>query len=329
MKAASAASDTHTEMTPPKRPRRSRPLHYDPTFGDQPLARALQDLRIGRWQGLRDLLRTTGHDWDRRTHRIRLLAETAAGSRTVESWQIAEPHDPNALVLRADTEVMRLFYARAQEHPDAYDRKRLHNAADICFQASETFPADPMPWISLLTLARLYSGGHPHTWMWWEELLKRDRYSREGHHQVLRHLSARWHGSHGRMYDFAREVAATAPLGSPLAVLAQAARADHYREVIRTEGRAAVGLSFHWSHEALGQDLSNTLDRWIAHRGPIEYAQDVADLNLLVHALVFAGRTEEAAFVFTHLGNRPTLTPWSYSGDPQALFTRWRDELVP
>lgn len=318
-------------MTPrkPRRPRHSRTLSYDPTFGDLPLARALQDLRIGRWQGARDLLRATGHDWDRRTHRVRRLAETAAGSRTVESWQIAEPHNPDAFVLRSDTEVMRLFYARAAEHPDAFDHERLHHTVQACIRASSRFPADPMPWISLVTLARLAPGGHPHTWYWWEELLSRDRYSREGHHQVLRHLSAHWHGSHGRMYDFARDVATAAPLGSPLAVLTQAARAEHYREVIRTEGKEAVGLSFHWTHDALAHDLDTTLNRWIAHRGPIKYAQDVADLNLLAHALVFAGRTQDAAVVFRHLGDRPTVVPWAYCGDSQALFIRWRNELLP
>ncbi|MCX4825853.1 hypothetical protein OG883_39775 [Streptomyces sp. NBC_01142] len=325
-------------MTPPRpeRSRRSRTLRYDPAYGDRPLAQAVQDLLIGRWQGPRDLLHATGNDWDRRTHRIRLLAETAAGCRTVESWQIAEPHNADALVLRADTEVMRLFFQLAQEQQhtspppaqDVFDRTRLHHAADFCFQASYAFPADPMPWISLLTLARLYGAGHPHTWHWWHELRTRDRRSREGHHQVLRHLSARWHGSHGSMYDFARDTAAASPLGSPLAVLTQATRAEHYRELIRTEGKSSIGLSFHWTHDALNPDLDTTLERWIAHRGPIEYAQDVADLNLLAHALVYANRHHDAALVFQHLGNRPTITPWSYSGDPQALFTRWHNELL-
>ncbi|MDX3531134.1 hypothetical protein P1P75_33195 [Streptomyces sp. ID05-39B] len=323
-------------MTPPnpKRSRRLQTLRYDPTFGDRPLAQTLQDLLIGRWQGPRDLLKATGTDWDRRTHRIRILAETAATCRISETWQIAEPHNADALALRADTEVMRLFFALSQEDPralpptaqDVFDRRRLHHAADFCFQASTAFPADPMPWISLLTLARLYGGGHPHTWHWWHELRARDPYSREGHHQLLRHLSARWHGSHGLMYNFARDTAAWAPLGSPLPVLAQAARAEHYRQLIRTQGRTSLGLSYHWTHDALTPDLNITLERWIAHR-TIERAQDVPDLNLLAHALIHANRTHDAAFVFRMLGNRPTTTPWSYTGDPQNQFIQWHNQL--
>ncbi|WP_053689332.1 hypothetical protein [Streptomyces sp. WM6372] len=319
-----------------KRFRRTRSPGFDPTYGDRPLAAALEDLRLGRWQGPRELLRGTRHDWDRRTHRIRLLAQTAAGSRTVESWQIAEPHDTDALALRADTDVMRLFCALAQAPPqtqrppdrDAFDRNRLHHAARSCFRAADACPADPMPWISLLTLSRLYGGGHPDTGLWWAELRARDRNSREGHHQMLRHVSARWHGSHGRMYDFARDVAVAAPPGSPLAVLTQAARVEHYRELIRTEGRASLGLSFHWTHEAVAPDLDATLARWIAHRAPVEYAQDVADLNLLAHGLVFAGRINDATSVFHHLGDRPTAVPWSYCGDPRALFTQSRKQAL-
>ena len=319
------------------RRRTTTAVRFDPTFGDAALATARQDLVVGRWQGARDLLRDTGRDWDRRTHRIRLLADAAAGIRTVETWQSAEPDNPDALVLRAETEVMRIFSAvaeanRTQGAPpaseDSLDRSHLDRAARICLQASERNPADPLPWVSLMTLARLYGQGHPHVWHWWRELQARDPYSREGHHQVLRHLSARWHGSHGEMYNFARDSAAFAPHGSPLAALTQAARAEHYRQRVDTEGTAAVGLTYHWNHEVAVQALHSTMRQWIAHRSGIEYAQDAADLNMLAHGLVYAGLTAEATEVFRQLGDRPTRVPWSYTGNPESLFDHWRAQLA-
>src|SRR5579884_2622760 len=125
------------------RRRRTPASPYDPTFGDRALAEARQDLVVGRWQGARDLLRETGRDWDRRTHRIRLLADVAAGNRTVESWQAAEPDNQDGLALRADTEVMRAFAAAAEAEaadPDAapdrtqdrLPRRHLDRAARIC-----------------------------------------------------------------------------------------------------------------------------------------------------------------------------------------------------
>ncbi len=57
---------------------------------------------------------------------------------------------------------------------------------------------------------------------------------REGHHQALRYLSARWHGSYGTALNFAWEVTSYAPEGSPLAILPQVARAEHYRHRMAT-----------------------------------------------------------------------------------------------
>ena len=59
---------------------------FDPDCGDIPLTTARQDIVIGRWQGLRELLRATGPDWLSRGHRARMLAQACAGSSTVESW---------------------------------------------------------------------------------------------------------------------------------------------------------------------------------------------------------------------------------------------------
>ncbi|RAG82322.1 hypothetical protein DN069_28215 [Streptacidiphilus pinicola] len=318
--------------------RRTTAPQFDPTLGDVDLATARRDLVVGRWQGARDLLRDTGADWDRRTHRLRLLADAAASTRTVESWQVAEPNSHDALALRAETEVQRLFLAvsgaaskQSSGTPppaqDALERRELDRTARICLQAAERNPVDPTPWVSLMTLARLYGGGHPHVWHWWRELQARDQFNREGHHQVLRHLSARWHGSYGEMYNFARDSAAFAPAGSPLAALTQAARAEHFRHRVESEGAAAVGLTYHWTHEVAVQALHGTLRGWIAHRAPREFAADVTDLNLLLHGLVFAGLLSEAQQVSTLLGDRPTRVPWSYCGDAMGLFQHWRTQL--
>ncbi|GAA5022584.1 hypothetical protein [Kitasatospora paranensis] len=312
---------------------RSRPQTtvFDPTFGDRPLAEARQDIMVGRWQGARDLLHATGRDWDRRTHRMRLLADAAAGNRTVETWQAAEPSSVDAMVLRAETDVMRLFNAVAagpapDPRRDAIDRERLDRVVRICLQAAHGHPDDPVPWVSLMTTARLYAGGHPQTSQWWRELQARDRETREGHHQVLRHISARWHGSHAQMYDFAWDSASFAPSGSPLLALVQAARAEHYRHLVETGGATALALSQHWKSDAALRDLEQTCLHWVDHRVH-EFAQDVADLNHLAHGLVMAGSLDRARQVFGLLGNRPTRVPWAFTDEPQELFRRWYDRL--
>ncbi|WP_327301109.1 hypothetical protein [Streptomyces goshikiensis] len=297
---------------------------YDPAFGDRQLAEGREDMLLGRWEGARDLLARNPGDWDKRAHRIRLLADAAAGRLTVDLWQASEPRNPDAAVLRAETEVMRMFAAaRTGQHPDA---ERLERAAWFCHRAAELAPADPYPYVSLFALARLYPEGHSRMGEWWKEIRGRDPYHREAHHQALRYLSARWHGSYGTALNFAWDAACYAPQGSPLAILPQVARAEHYRHRMATEGNTAIGLTCHWNDERACGDLRYALDKWIAHRTPA--AQDVSDLNHLAHGLVKAGMTDPAGEVFRLLDNHATEVPWAYTGDPEQLFIRWRNKTT-
>lgn len=294
---------------------------YDPAFGDSALAEGRQDMLLGRWEGARDLLGSTPGDWDRRAHRIRLLADAAASRRTVDLWQASEPRHPDAAVLRAETEVMRMFAAaRTGRQPGA---ERLDLAARLCHRAAELAPRDPYPWVSLFALGRLYPQGHACMGAWWQEIRGRDPYHREAHHQALRYLSARWHGSYGTALNFAWEAAGSAPQGSPLAILPQVARAEHYRHRMATGGNTVLGLTGHWNDARARGDLRHALDAWIAHRTPA--AQDVADLNHLAHGLVKAGMADRAGEIFRLLDNRATEAPWSCTGDPEQLFIRWRN----
>ncbi|MGW8884301.1 hypothetical protein [Streptomyces sp. NPDC055749] len=305
--------------------RRGRPVpDYDPAFGDRELSDGCQDILMGRWEGPRDLLAHSAHDWDRRAHRIKLLADTAAASRTVDLWSVYEPANPDAAVLRAETEVMRMF--AAARNGSAPDPAALDRAAGLCYRAAELARADPYPWVSLMSLGRLYPDGHRHMNHWWKEILDRDPCHREGHHQALRYLSARWHGSHGTALNFAWDATMHVPDGSPLAILPLVARAEHFRHRKATEGSNALFMNRHWNEAGVRNDLTTALDRWIAHRSPA--AQDVADLNHLAHGLVHADMSDRAGQIFQLLDNRATTTPWSFTGDAEAAYIHWRDRTT-
>ena len=306
---------------------------FDPAASDPALAAACQDFLLGRWQAARDALRDSFGNLDLRTHRIRVLADLAVDRRIVETWQSAEPRNPDALVMRAQTEVARAFAAAASgparpPEQDTLDRHVLDRVGQVCWDAAEANAVDPMPWVSLLTIARLYGGGHPHVWEWWREIQHRDPWNREAFHQALRHLSARWHGSHADMYNFARESAAVAPPGSPLPALTQAARVEHFRHLVATQPANSMVISFHWNNDAARQDLRTTMRLWIGNRRPPGAAQDVADLNLLAHGLVLADMLKEATEVFRLMDNHAAHAPWVYTGDPVQQYVRWRDQLL-
>ncbi|MCS0635279.1 hypothetical protein NX801_06335 [Streptomyces sp. LP05-1] len=316
-------------MAARRRPSRFAP-EFDPDFGDRALTEARHDIVIGRWQGVRDLLRDTGDHWGRRTHRIRLLSHAAAGSSAAESWRAAEPEDPDARVLRAATEVVRVFdRAIAAGRGAPVDRQLLDAAVLGCLEAADARPADPMPWVSLLTVARLYEGGVGRLELrsWWDELRRRDPHNLEGHVQVLRYWSARWHGTHGSMYDFARDAAGAAPPGSPLAVLVQIARVEEYRYVAdATRGRAPVrGFDQHWKHELAATEVCRSRERWLGGRAPAPVRpEEVEPLNYLLHAACHAQLAEVAGELFGLLRTRAARVPWIFTGDPADQFTRWR-----
>ncbi|MGA4801448.1 MULTISPECIES: hypothetical protein [Streptomyces] len=305
---------------------------FDRDFGDRALTDARNDIVIGRWQGVRDLLHDTGDDWARRTHRIRLLAHAAAGSTAAEAWRAAEPDHPDAAVLRAATEVVRVFdRAIAAGRGTPLDRGRLDATVMACLGAADARPADPMPWVSLLTVARLYQGGVGRAELrrWWDELRRRDPHNLEGHVQLLRYWSARWHGTHGSMYDFARDAAGAAPPGSPLSVLVQIARVEEYRYIAdAARGRGPVrGFDQHWKHELAATEVRRTWERWVGGRppGPVR-PEEVEPLNYLTHAACYAGLREVYGELFAMLGARASWAPWSFTGDPAEQFTRWRGD---
>ncbi|MFC4501525.1 MULTISPECIES: hypothetical protein [Streptomyces] len=307
---------------------------FDPDCGDTLLSSARHDIVIGRWQGLRELLRTTGPDWLVRGHRMRQLGQACAGSSTVETWLAAEPNSGDALVLRAATETARAFnLAIAAGRGTAIDQHRIDAAVRSCLSAAEAYLDDPTPWTSLISVARLYPSGvrRQELARWWDELYQRDPYSMEGHLQVLHYYSARWHGSHGLMYDFARDAAGVAPPGCALPVLVQYARVEEYRHAVDTTGGrpSRVGLAQHWTNDGAVGDVRRTWDRWITGRPTAPVAPgELRDVNYLAHASCWADIPDMAGPLLTLLGPRATRTPWSYTGDPAQQLTRWRREWV-
>lgn len=303
-------------------------LDFDPDCGDDGLTHARADVVIGRWTGPRELLRATGDDWAVRGHRVRRLAQVCAGGSTVESWLAAEPRSPDALVLRAATETTRAFHlAIAAGRGGPVDQGRVDTAVRACRTAAEACPADPTPWVSLLSVARLYRAGVRRRELarWWDELYRRDAYSMEGHLQVLHYYSARWHGSHGLMYDFARDAAGSAPPGCPLPVLVQYARVEEYRYAL---GAAPRRIVQHWCSDGAVGDVRRTWERWLGGASaPVVVPGELRDLNYLAHAACSAGEAEIAGAVLDRLGCRVTALPWAHTGDPVRQIARYRREL--
>jgi hypothetical protein len=314
-------------------------VNFDPALGDFALAQARDALAQGNWEAPRDLLAggrtaTTGGrpDWDRRSHRVRVLAESVANSAWVESWQVLDPMNADAALLRAQVETFRVLRSAGGSAATVRESAAA-DALALCNHAAEMAPEDPTPWVVMLTLARAAGrtsagSGRDEFWRRWQEMRRRDEFNRDGHHEALAYLCASWCGSHVEMYDFAYWLASQAPPGSPLAVLPLVAHAEAYRAMAAgLPARAQPSPHVHWENPQVVADVDRVLRSWLGSAS-VTHAQADMDRNYLLHALVFSGRGHgpEARALFEAVGSHATRIPWTYTGDAETSFLYWRQQ---
>ncbi|MEU6776124.1 hypothetical protein [Streptomyces sp. NPDC046759] len=287
---------------------------FDDAFDDGELHTARAALAQGRRQAARSLLRHTGDDWDRRGHRLTVLAREPYAVARARDWLHAEPGSADATVLYALAQVQRAL--RGKENPDL--------AREACATAAAHAPADPTPWLGLLRLARAL-GPEREVLGAFAELRRRHPEHHHGHHLLLARLAER--PAAGRtaedheVYDIAELAAAEAPADSPLAVLPVVAYAERYR-VRAATGPAPAGpvACGHWSGPRARRILGACFDWWLEWEQD-EHPRRHIDLNHLAFALSCAGRPAEAAALFRRIGRHATRAPWSYAHrDPRAAF---------
>jgi hypothetical protein len=296
------------------RGRRRAAQVFDEALDDTELVAARTALTQGRWQSARSLLARTGDEWDRRGHRVTVLAAEPYCAAWTREWLLAEPESADASVLLAVALVRRALGGK--ETPQA--------AREACRSAAERAPADPTPWLGLLILAR-ERGPERDVVRLFEEVRVRYADHHHAHHLMVAWLAERRVDAGPdplhEVYDFAAWAAEQAPADSPLAILPVIAHAERYRAL------AAAGLatadpvtSGHWTGRRARLVMKAAFDWWL------EWEQDdhprrLIDLNFLAHAKVCEGRSAEAAALFHRIGDHVTPQPWSYPGrDARTAF---------
>ncbi|MEW1719746.1 hypothetical protein [Streptomyces sp. NPDC093109] len=302
-------------------------VRYHPAGFDAELGPVLDDVRAGRWRSMRELL-GDNPSWASRTARSQVLAAAAAQGDTVEAWCQEEPHH-NAVMMRARVAVQRALNAHRAGRRD--DTAGLEDRARMaCAAAVRRWPADPVPWVSLLALAQVDTGERhrrpEHRAKPWEQLLpygpwgllhevrRRDPLNREAWHRMLQALQA--YGEHTS--DFVRWVSSWAPEGSALAVLPLYVYADLFRS---RQARGEI-TTLYWTSDPVPYYTRSALDRWFAHADPGSWS--ALDLNYLAQALC-SGGFAEGAEVFSAIGDRPTPAPWKYVAP---VPERWEESFL-
>ncbi|MFE0648450.1 hypothetical protein ACFVZH_07675 [Streptomyces sp. NPDC059534] len=179
----------------------------------------------GDWTFAEQYVRAAGEDWDERWARLELLQQVAReGDGWLDSWRAAEPGNCDAATLHASLMVHRAWEIRGSGYADdilTSDMERFQTALlaamEEARQAALLDPANPGPWVVMVTAARGAKYRRSQFKPLWEGLIARAPHHYEGHGQALQYWCAKWFGSDRRMMRFSRQAVRKAPPGSPLA----------------------------------------------------------------------------------------------------------------
>ncbi|MER7679157.1 hypothetical protein [Streptomyces sp. NPDC096934] len=316
-------------MSPPPPPppplgrgRKGTTQAFDAALDDAELVVARSALAQGRWTAVRSLLAVTGDEWDRRGHRVTVLAQEPSTLAWAREWQLAEPESADASVLLACATVQRALEGR----------DRPERARETCHTAAALAPADPTPWLGLLTLERTL-GGEADVVRLFDEVRHRHPEHHHAHHLMVARLAER-RAEAGQdplheVYDFANWAAEQAPADSPLAILPVVAHAERYRVLAGTGSEPAdPAASGHWVGRRARQVMKAAFDWWLEWEHD-DHPRRLLDLNFLAHAKSCEGRGAEAAALFHRIGPHATPVPWSYPDrDPYKAFRAARDRAL-
>ncbi|WP_407917335.1 hypothetical protein [Kitasatospora sp. NE20-6] len=306
--------------------RRSTDPRLAPELDDADLGRVRRQLSGPQVQGQLDisaalveqLLQGAGTDWDRRTHRLAVLAQVAPPA-LAQVWRRRRPRDADPLVLQSWIDVAQARVAGALEDPQA--------TVDRCRRAAELRPEDPSPWVALLAVHRMLRRPEPEMYPLCREIGARDAWNRIAHLEMLRYLAPEECGSHGQSLDFVAAVREAAPPGAPVAGLELAMLTDRYRAALAAGGVTALGARRRWGLPDAEAALERAVRDWPVP-GFLRHAAGAADLNLLGYALGQAGRIREGAAVFRALDGMVTVWPWGLDGDPVQQFVFWQNQAL-
>ena len=279
----------------------------------------------GDWKPAARYLRAADDDWDERWDRLELLQHVAREDDAwLDAWRAAEPGNCDAATLHASIMVHRAWAIRGSGYAhevNAEDMDRflamLPAAIEEARQAALLDPANPGPWVVMITAARGALYKRRQFKPLWEGLVARAPHHYEGHWQTLQYWCAKWHGSNARMMRFARQAVRKAPDGSPLA-----------------------GIYLHALHELLDRpgtiaQPATLMKRTLLKRVAASFDRVAPDderlpglRHLLGHYMLQSRLYARALEQFRLIGPWCGAEPWNRTGNPVIPFETARGTAV-
>jgi hypothetical protein len=240
---------------------------------------------------------------------LRLAAFARSRPEWLQSWCAAAPHDPDALLVKAQLAVDRAWQSPARA-------ELLRGMSPLITAAARADDRDPVPWRIALDHARGSRAGHTYFGQLWEAALRRAPLHYGCHVAALRYLASSWHGSHRECFDFADRAAQDAPADSLVQALPTRAAFAYL-----TDG-CGPGVPPERLHEAADRAIA------LSARFPAADLWSAGVRNKLTYVLVRLGRWEDALEQLRLIGPYATSFPWGrFADDPLGGFLEVRSEV--
>ncbi|MFB7512804.1 hypothetical protein [Streptomyces sp. NPDC056144] len=279
----------------------------------------------GHWQAAARYVDEAGEDWDERWTRIELLQQIAEEDDAwLDSWRAARPQDCDAATLRASLMVHQAWAIRGSGYANEVGTSKMESfkallpaAIEEARKAALLDPANPGPWVVMVTAARGAEYRRADFRPLWEGLVARAPYHYEGHWQALQYWCAKWFGSDRIMMRFARRAVRKAPPGSPLAGIHLHAL-DEYADRHPYEAVRVTPLS-----RSLLKQVAASLDEVAPENERLPMLRHLL-AHHMVRARLYAGALEQ----FRRIGPWCGAPMWRKDGDAVQAFESARAQAV-
>ncbi|MEV7523913.1 hypothetical protein [Streptomyces sp. NPDC091371] len=292
--------------------------------GPPPSAHGMQERQAvadaaweGDWSSADRYVRAAGEDWDERWTRLELLQHIAGTDDAwLRAWRAAEPGNCDAATLHASLMVHRAWEIRGRGYAHEVSASNMNHfrtllpaAIEEARNAALLDPANPGPWVVMVTAARGAQYDHARFRPLWEGLVARAPHHYEGHWQALQYWCAKWFGSNRRMMRFARQAVRKAPAGSPLAGIYLHA----LNELADRPG--AVTLPVTPMTRSLLKQIAASFDQVAPDDERLPVLR-----HLLAHYMLRSMMYSAALEQFRQIGPWCGAHPWSKAGNPVMAF---------
>ncbi|MFJ3900714.1 hypothetical protein [Streptomyces sp. NPDC090025] len=277
------------------------------------------------WRAASQLLKGTEKDGEVRWQRVQAFAGAASlelverpgvGGAWLRSWRAEAPKDAGGAQVYAEFLVQQAWRTATVGSRDF--EVILDEAKSACEQAALLSPGDPVPYVSLLAVARGLGYPHEEFDLLWANVIDRAPQHMGAHLAALHYWCEKWHGSREEADHFATTAAARAPRGSLLAALPLFAVFENRPEIV-------VGVDFHRT-AVVTKAVEGAL--YAVHSARPDDPMLSQVRHLLVQFLMGAERWSEAMEALVRVDGYVGALPWTLSEDPAATYVVHRNLVV-